>query len=209
MAAQTTPQIRMATPHDTAVVANIAADAFRDDPLLCWLIPDERRRHAGMPHYFQSVVKHVYLRHQQVYLTADAAGAALWLPPGVAATTPPLLPALGLAWRLFWATGFSGLGRARTLLAELHANHPKEPHFYLHVLGVRRGQQGRGVGSALIRQVTEQCDRERLLAYLENSNERNLPLYERHGFRTLREWRAPRGSPPLWFMARHPGTTPA
>jgi hypothetical protein len=50
--------------------------------------------------------------------------------------------------------------------------------------------------------VTEQCDRERRLAYLENSNERNLPLYERHGFRVLREWHAPGGGATMWFMAR-------
>jgi len=138
----------------------------------------------------------------QIYLTADASGAALWLPAGVSADSAPLLPALGLAWRLFRAAGIGGLRRANTLLATFHANHPAEPHYYLHAVGVRRGQQGRGIGSALIRHVTEQCDRERLLAYLENSNERNLPLYERHGFRVLREWRAPGGGPPIWFMAR-------
>ena len=48
----------------------------------------------------------------------------------------------------------------------------------------------------------ELCDREGRLAYLENSNERNTPLYERNGFRVLQEWRAPRDGPPIWFMAR-------
>jgi hypothetical protein len=50
--------------------------------------------------------------------------------------------------------------------------------------------------------VTEQCDRERRLAYLESSNERNVPLYERHGFRVLREWRAPGDGARMWLMAR-------
>jgi ribosomal protein S18 acetylase RimI-like enzyme len=184
------------------VVAEILGDAFRDDPVMSWLIPNDRRRHAGMPVYFRAVAKHVYLPHHLVYLTTDASGAALWLPAGVSADSAPMLPALGLAWRLFWATGVGGLRRANTLLTAFHANHPAEPHYYLHAVGVRHGQQGRGIGSALIRHVTELCDRERRLAYLENSNERNLPLYERHGFRVLREWRTPGGEPPIWFMAR-------
>jgi ribosomal protein S18 acetylase RimI-like enzyme len=119
----------------------------------------------------------------------------------VSADALPWLPALGLAWQLLGAAGVRGLWRANTLLGVLHANHPKEPHYYLHAIGVRSGQQGRGVGSALLRQGTEHCDREGLLAYLENTNERNLPLYERHGFQVLREWRVT-GGPPIWFMAR-------
>lgn len=202
MRGQAATQIRKATRQDAAVVAEIVSDAFRDDPVMSWLIPDARRRHAGVPDYFRTVAKHIYLPHGQVYLSKDASGAALWLSAGVSAGSPPLLAALGLAWRLFRASGFGGLRRANTLLAGLHVNHPAEPHYYLHAVGVRGSQQGRGIGSALIRHVTDHCDREQLLAYLENTNERNLPLYERHGFRTLQEWRIPGGGPPIWFMAR-------
>ena len=42
------------------------------------------------------------------------------------------------------------------------------------------------------------------LAYLENSNERNLPLYQRQGFEVVRLWQAPGGGPRLWFMPRAP-----
>src|SRR5262249_18617127 len=169
---QASHQVRRATRQDAAVVAEVIADAFRDDPVLSWLLPDDRRRHAGLPAYFRTVTTHLFLPHREVYLTPDASGAALWFPAGVSADSLPLLPSLGLAWRLLRAAGVGGLRRANTLLAALRANHPAEPHYYLHAVGVRRSQQGRGLGSALLRHVTDQCDRERQLAYLENTNER-------------------------------------
>jgi hypothetical protein len=33
-----------------------------------------------------------------------------------------------------------------------------------------------------LRHVTDQCDRDGVLAYLDSSNPRNIPLYLRHGF---------------------------
>src|SRR5439155_2417478 len=94
--------------------------------------------------------------------------------------------------------------RARRASEAMKGNHPKEPHFYLHAIGVRKGEQGKGVGSALLRHVVRRCDEEGKPAYLENSNPRNTPLYERHGFRVVSQWTAPEG-PPLWFMWRRPG----
>lgn len=64
------------------------------------------------------------------------------------------------------------------------------------------GLQGRGVGSLLLRETLAEWDRERMPAYLECSNEKNLPLYERHGFRVTEEFRVARDAPMIWFMAR-------
>jgi ribosomal protein S18 acetylase RimI-like enzyme len=63
--------------------------------------------------------------------------------------------------------------------------HPEEPHWYLPLIGVDPLHQGRGCGSALMRHALLVCDRDKTLAYLESSNSRNIPLYERHGFESL------------------------
>ena len=60
--------------------------------------------------------------------------------------------------------------------------HPQEPHWYLPFIGVDPVRQGQGIGAALLRPILEKCDAERLPAYLESSNPRNRPLYQRHGF---------------------------
>jgi hypothetical protein len=52
--------------------------------------------------------------------------------------------------------------------------------------------------------VLEQCDTEGLPAYLESSKEKNIPLYERYGFKVTDELRLVKGGPPLWPMWREP-----
>ena len=63
--------------------------------------------------------------------------------------------------------------------------------------------QGKGLGSALLEHALATCDRHGVVAYLESSNPRNIPLYERHGFA---QWgRIPVGSSPtLVPMLRKP-----
>lgn len=63
--------------------------------------------------------------------------------------------------------------------------HPDEPHWYLPLIGVDPAQQGRGYGSALLAHALRLCDEDGTPAYLESSNPRNIPLYQRNGFEVL------------------------
>ncbi|MFD0534677.1 GNAT family N-acetyltransferase [Actinomadura luteofluorescens] len=70
----------------------------------------------------------------------------------------------------------------------------------------RSPAQGNGLGAALLRSRLDRCDTEGLPAYLESSKERNVPYYERFGFRVTRELPLPgKGCPPVWLMWRDPG----
>jgi ribosomal protein S18 acetylase RimI-like enzyme len=53
------------------------------------------------------------------------------------------------------------------------------------MIGVDPHAQGRGLGGALLRHAVARSDRDGVLAYLESSIPRNIPLYERHGFETM------------------------
>ena len=81
-------------------------------------------------------------------------------------------------------------------------HHPQQPHFYLQFIGAKRSCQGRGIGAALLKQGTRLCDQHHMPAYLESSNERNVPLYQRHGFEIIDEARLPGNGPRAWFMWR-------
>ena len=61
----------------------------------------------------------------------------------------------------------------------------------------------------MLREVLDGADRDGVPAYLESSNERNLTLYERNGFRVVGEHRALGRGPTIWRMWRAPGTTAA
>jgi len=83
--------------------------------------------------------------------------------------------------------------------------HPREPHWYLPFIGVDPARQGNGLGALLLRPVLAECDAKRLPAYLESTNARNRPFYERHGFRAVGEIRVG-DCPPIVPMLRQPGS---
>src|SRR5690606_16223847 len=79
--------------------------------------------------------------------------------------------------------------------------HPQAPHWFLPFIGVDPLQQGKGYGAALMRHALVPYDRDGSMAYLESSNSRNLPLYERYGFELLGTIQVGT-SPPIFPMLR-------
>jgi GNAT superfamily N-acetyltransferase len=195
------PELRRATPADVPALARMLARAFLDDPVATWAWrPDHLREKAF--ERFQLVRLRQLLADDEVWTTADLSAAALWAPPR--------------RWRITWRDT-AQFGRAFVhprLLARLplvaygwhrlELEHPLRPaHWYLAVLGTEPAAQGRGLGSAVLGPVLEQCDRDGVGAYLESSKERNIDFYARHGFRVTDELRVLRG-PPMWGMWRDP-----
>ncbi len=84
---------------------------------------------------------------------------------------------------------------------EMTKYHPREPHWYLPLIGVDPAYQGKGHGHALMAHVLARCDRERMPTYLESTNPRNMSLYLRHGFEPLGTIRIG-SAPPLVPMLR-------
>jgi ribosomal protein S18 acetylase RimI-like enzyme len=100
----------------------------------------------------------------------------MWLPPGVQPDSERLSSIVERHAREAVASEMAAV------FEQMERYHPQEPCWYLPLIGVDPAHQGRGHGSALLRHALERVDRERLPAYLESSNPRNIPLYERHGF---------------------------
>jgi ribosomal protein S18 acetylase RimI-like enzyme len=89
------------------------------------------------------------------------------------------------------------------LLEQMGLHHPKQPHWYLPLIGVDPSRQNQGHGAALMKHALSACDRDGQLAYLESTNPRNVPLYERHGFEVLARLQVG-SSPPIFPMLRRP-----
>lgn len=64
---------------------------------------------------------------------------------------------------------------------------------------------GQGLGTLLMKRALQRCDEQASAAYLESSNPKNIPFYQRHGFKVIGEIQHG-GSPPLTPMLR---TAPA
>jgi GNAT superfamily N-acetyltransferase len=176
------------------------ADAFYDDPVFGWLLPDDRSRLARLRRFYAVELRHVGLGRGCAWTSEDLAGAAISSPPG--AWQVPLRAML-LQGSLFGAR----LARAARLLGAVEQRHPRAPHHYFAHIGVAPAAQGKGLGSRLMSPTLDLCDREGLPAYLEASSERSAALYERLGFQLTSELRVG-GSPPLRLMLRPPSPTP-
>ena len=191
--------LRQATAEDIPRLKTVLAEAFHDDPIVGWLMPNERKRQACLRRFFSIELRHMALPRGQVWTTSDLTGIALIMPPG--------------KWRVpLHATLLEGgafgarLSRAARLGAAMewrHGREVREPHYYVRDVGVLPEMQGRGLGCALMGPTLERCDREGLPAYLEASSERSAALYERLGFKLTDELRVA-GSPPLRLMLRPP-----
>lgn len=191
--------VRPLTEAERDPVARMLARAFDDDPLANYIFPSSRVRPAGLRSFFTIQLRHMFLPAAESYVTEDRSSAALWVPPG----RPPL--SAGAALRLLPLVRHTGTRTVRTLrlLAAVDSHHPRQPHFYLGVLGTDPPLQGKGLGSAVMEPVLRRCDAEGVPAYLESSKERNVPFYRRHGFEVTEELRLP-GAPSLWLMWREP-----
>jgi ribosomal protein S18 acetylase RimI-like enzyme len=124
-------------------------------------------------------------------------GYAMWLPPGVHSDEA------GIADLLRQSVAATRLTEILDLVAQMTSFQPAEPHWFLPLIGVDPVSRGRGLGSALLQHMLSQCDRERQLAYLDSTNARNIPLYERHGFERLGVINA-ESCPPVFPMLRKP-----
>lgn len=194
------PDIIKAVPADTSRVAAILADAFAEDPCMNWVIP-----HVGLyPNFYTLLAKRLYMAQDMVFMDSEGRAAAMWLPPGTSHSVPMGLTQLWLVLRLVLHSGKGVLPRLEQAQEVMSRRHPREPHYYLHAIGARRGNQGKGLGSALLKHVTLRCDEEATPAYLESSSPLNIPLYQRHGFEIQAEEPIGEGGPPLTFMWREP-----
>jgi ribosomal protein S18 acetylase RimI-like enzyme len=192
--------VTTATHQDVEPLAEMLARAFDDDPVSGWFYRSLRSRPRNLQRFFAWQMRRL-VAQEQVHMTADRAGAAVWALPDRWRETPME----GL--RLLRSVGPALLPRLPLALAgirRVEQHHPAERHLYLAVLGVEPERQGEGLGSALLRPGLDLCDTERIPAYLESSKERNVAFYGRFGFRVTEELRLPRGGPPVWLMWRDP-----
>jgi ribosomal protein S18 acetylase RimI-like enzyme len=196
--------VRAARRDEAALLGEVLADAFAEDPVFAWLIPPQLRgRDKRMRTFFTSMSRGYLRQGKPCYLTSDATAAALWAAPG--AWAMPLSQIIleaapnGVAFRRYL---FRAL-RTQMHVERLHAGQSR-PHWYLGYLGARRDRQGQGLGTQMLREVLAGLDNDGVPAYLESSNERNLPLYERNGFRVVGELQALGRGPTIWRMWREP-----
>ncbi|MFC7335345.1 GNAT family N-acetyltransferase [Rhodocista pekingensis] len=195
---------RLAGPADRAALARLLAAAFATDPVMDWWVRDGAARAQALHGFYDAELAEV-LPLGASFMAEDASACAVWLPPDAAVRHYPFWRKLMMVPRYL---RFCGVARARRLIAlgdMMERNHPPAPpHWYLYFLAVDPALKGRGLGSAILAATLARVDADGLPAYLENSSPANLRLYERHGFRLVKQDRPLPGAPCQWTMWRGP-----
>jgi ribosomal protein S18 acetylase RimI-like enzyme len=191
--------IRKAIEEDRRPFVETLVAAFYDDPVMTWMVPEPGRRLAILDALFEVIVD-VYGVHDDLYVTEpEPVATAVWVPPGCQPTGDAEEQLVG---RLV-AVADEYADRLLACLEQMEERHPVESHAYLFFLATRPQWQSRGLGSALMREVLDRCDRDGTPAYLEATSLDSQRLYLRHGFVVTGEIRLPDG-PSMWPMWREP-----
>ena len=191
-----TPGIQIVEAADEARAIAAVVLAFGSDPAARWTWPEPEQYLRHFPAFVRAFGGKAFA-HGSAYGVDGHAGAALWLPPGVRPDEEALMA-------LLQRTGSAGFKRdGPAVFEQMDQYHPQEPHWYLPFIGVDPSRQGEGFGAALMEHSLAPCDRSGGVAYLESSNPKNIPLYERHGFELLSKIQVGT-SPPIFPMRRAP-----
>lgn len=198
-------------PERLVEAAGVMGRAAVDDPIFVYAVPDAEQRVAGVPRMLETVLR-IGLKHGEVWVTPPPiAGVACWISPTHPTVTAADRDAAG--WRevgaAWGAEAFTRYQAFAADVADVFGPLAAEPHWYLAWLCVEPGQQGRGIGSTLMRHMTARADAERMSCQLFTSAPRNVPTYERLGFRVMQETILPRSGLRIWVMARQPGVDAA
>jgi GNAT superfamily N-acetyltransferase len=198
------PQARAARRADIRELSRTMARAFHDDPVMRWLLPEDKARTAQLARMFAVMTRHHHLAGGGVEVACDGTGivaAALWDPPNrwrqtrreQLAMTPAFIRVFGLR---------SAKGQA--VQEVMKRAHPEEPHWYLAAIGSDPTVRGKGFGQVLMESRLDRVDAEHAPAYLESTKHQNIAYYQRFGFEVTGEIVLPEGGPTMWPMWRAP-----
>jgi GNAT superfamily N-acetyltransferase len=174
----TTSTITTATAAEADPVIAVLTLAFRTDPGVRWTYPDPQQYLRHFPRLVHAFGGKAFT-HGSAYTVEGYAGAALWLPPDVHPDEDVMNT------RLQRTVPEQVHKDLLAVFAQVRPYLPREPYWYLPLIGVDPFHQGKGYGAALMQHALLPCDRNKQCAYLESTNPKNIPLYERHGFEVL------------------------
>ena len=194
--------------HPDHFATSVAATsrAFWPDPMFGFFARNSVQEHMMLPHFISAVMGDS-LRHGEVDVITHngrVVASASWLLPGDAPRSWMRELRISLRCARALVTGKNRI-KGIKLLDAMAKKHPKEPHWYLGLLGVDPAFQGKGLGGTLLNKRILECDATHMPIYLETQKPENLPYYERFGFAVVEEIRH-EGCPPLWTMWRAPRT---
>lgn len=164
-------------------VLGVLVDAFEMDPVQIHLTPNPTRRRKFLTHMYRSVM---VARPNRIFSSSDGRSVMLTLLSNAEnITTAEFIFKGGI--RAVWQWNFSFYLTGLHFFDMLEARrlfHTRDFTRYYHVVlfGTDATCRGKGIGSKVMKYLTDLADAESTVIYLEASSEASKRLYERHAF---------------------------
>jgi ribosomal protein S18 acetylase RimI-like enzyme len=178
-------ELHLLSEADVAAAGEVFSAAFFPSAVPTYVFPDPERRARLLPAFFTAMTRLAIRHGEAVALGTPPQAVALWFLPDRQPTTDDEAEAAGMgAFATLMDEGETQ--RFAAVTGHMDAAHGRVmdgPHFYLPLLAVASAHQGQGAGSVLMRHTLDQATAAGVPCYLDSVDERNLPFYERLGFR--------------------------
>jgi ribosomal protein S18 acetylase RimI-like enzyme len=201
-----TPNIARIREDQIDIAAGILARAFQLDPPMVYTVPDAAERARLLPSFMKTFVTYTSMFGEPLTTAEKPESVALWLPLDDLSDTPERDHQAGIDQIpvIFGAEAFRRMMHIAKISERFHLQTAPGKHLYLQFLGVEPARQGQGLGSALIRAMLQRADAERVPCYLDTFQPRNVPLYQKHGFKITIEEVEPNSGVRGWGFIREP-----
>jgi GNAT superfamily N-acetyltransferase len=191
-------EIARAVPDRRSALASVFGRAFVVEPMMRWPLCGGDDIEERLVHAFELFMGDP-IRLGMVWEAGTGTGALIWIPADQMDALDPANQAMRSVYERE-----DGARRFDRFWEWVESKHPEEPLALLDSVAVQPAAQGQGIGSTLIRTGLDRARAAGHGALLETGNPRNVPLYERHGFRVVDAADAPDGGPHIWFMRWDP-----
>jgi ribosomal protein S18 acetylase RimI-like enzyme len=201
-----TPNIARIREDQIDIAAGILARAFQLDPPMVYTVPDAAERARLLPSFMKTFVTYTSMFGEPLTTAEKPESVALWLPLDDLSGTPERDHQAGIDQipAIFGAEAFRRMMHIAKISERFHLQTAPGKHLYLQFLGVEPARQGQGLGGALIRAMLQRADAERIPCYLDTFQPRNVPLYQKHGFKITIEEVEPNSGVRGWAFLREP-----
>ena len=195
---------------DLSAAAEIMAEAYHEDPLWLYLIPNEKKRKIIEHRFFKAFLTLQFNSWEYYGVSYPLKGVALWKFPN-----PPKISTREKL-RVLFKSGLIGFVFSRFIIKyfkivsvfnrmeTLHKKYALSPHYYLSSIGVKPQYQGQGLASRLIKPILLKADKESKGVYLETLTPRNVPIYQHFGFKIMEKVEFPKENLTMWAFYRPP-----
>lgn len=169
---------------DKELIVDILTNSFADNKSVNYIIKQDSRRMERIRNLMDYSFEVCYM-FGDVFLSDNRKGCALIVKPEKKKTT---LKSILLDTNLILkSTGLSNVKKAMDREGKIKKLQPQKPTYYLWFIGVDPKEQNKGTGSTLLREVIKQGELKNRPVTLETSTLKNIPWYEKFGFKVYNE----------------------